>query len=272
MLLLTLLQRKLMYQPTIVPELSPAAMGAEREAADVTTETDDGLTLHGWHWKSRSTAADKPLVLFFHGNGGHRGHRTYDCQLFAECGADTLIFDYRGYAENPGKPSETGLALDARAAWRCATQQLGVPPERIVVFGASLGGAVAVRLSAELCDAGTPPAGLMLRSTFDSMVETAAWHYPWLPVRWVLTDRYPSIDYAPRVRCPVLQMHGDADTIVPIEFGRRLFERFPDRVDSGQPKRWVELPNTGHNDILRSAGPIVLSETRQFLADIAHTR
>lgn len=263
-IVLAFLQRKLMYHPTVEPDVTPESAGVADHAQGVIARTKDGLELHGWHWQA-SQEPERPVVLFFHGNGGNRRHRVYDCRLFADCGADTVIFDYRGYAENPGKPSEEGLTLDARAAWDFVTQTLKVPRERIVLFGGSLGGGVAVRLAADLCREGTPPAGLMLRSTFSSMVDAASWHYPWLPVRWVLIDRYPSVDLAPQITCPVLQMHGDNDRIVPIESGRMLFEAFPQESAGGVKPIFVELPYTGHNGVLQTAWDEVAQETKQFL-------
>ena len=119
----------------------------------------------------------------------------------------------------------------------------------IVVCGHSLGGAVATRLAAEMCEAGTPPGGLILRATFSSLTDEAAWHYPFFPVRMLLLDRYPSAERMGSVSCPVIQIHGALDDIVPIELGRKLFASVPERSASGIGKQFVELPRTGHNDI-----------------------
>lgn len=177
-------------------------------------------------------------------------HRIDDIDLLGRLGADVLIFDYRGYAENAGSPTETGLALDAQAAWNYATQQLHVPPERIVIFGESLGGGVAVSLAAEKCAAGSPPGGLILRSTFSSMTDTAAHHYPWLPIRLALLDIYDSLSRIDKVTCPLLMMHGDNDFVVPAVLGKRLFDAVPRESASGVAKRFVVLPGAGHNDVL----------------------
>ena len=270
-LVLTILQRKLMYHPTVVAELSPQSEGHGDHVEPVKCTTEDGIELNGWHWKCESNDSDRPVVLFFHGNGGNRSHRTYDCQLFAQCGADTIIFDYRGYAENAGKPTEDGLHADARAAWKFTTEELGTALVRVFIVGGALGGGVATRLAADVCRAGTPPRGLMLRSTFSSMVDAASWNYWYLPVRLVLKDRYMSIEHAPDVTCPVLQVHGNVDRIVPIKSGKELFASFPDSSRTDVARTFVELDGADHNGVLITSGEEVLAATKKFFAQIAAT-
>jgi fermentation-respiration switch protein FrsA (DUF1100 family) len=179
-----------------------------------------------------------------------------------------LIFDYRGYAENDGSPSESGLAIDARAAWDFATQELHVSPQNIVLFGESLGGGVAVTLAAENCKAGTPPGGLILRSTFSSMVDAASFHYPWLPIRLALLDRYDSLSRIGEVTCPILMMHGDNDHVVPFSLGEKLFDAAPVESATGVEKRLVVLKGAGHNDVLDMARGTMRSAIGNFLRDI----
>ncbi len=222
-------QRMLIYHPQpaekITASESPLPAGFVN---DFTYETEEGLTLRGWHLSRTGNASAslkncRRLVLFFHGNAGDRRGRIDYAQIFSGAGADVLLVDYRGYADNPGSPNETGLAEDARAAWKYATETCGVKPERIVLFGESLGGGVAVRLAQEVCQAGTPPAAIVLRSTFSSLADAARHHYPWLPVRWLLWDRYPSNERIGDVTCPVLILHGTEDNIVPYELGEKLY-------------------------------------------------
>ncbi|QDT67100.1 alpha/beta hydrolase [Calycomorphotria hydatis] len=254
-LMLAFLQRYLMYPATKALEL-PAQQVAHRFAGvpefggleDIRATTEDGLTLHGWHTRVASESSPAPAIILFHGNGGNRAGRLWEYQTHAELGAETIAFDYRGYGENEGSPSETGLLHDANAVWNYATNDAGLQPEQLILMGGSLGGGVAVQLAAKLCREGTPPAGIILRSTFYSMTDAAASHYPFLPVRWVLLDRYESFRFAPEITCPVLILHGDRDIIVPHSEGLRLFEQFPSVSSSGSPKQFVTLPEAGHND------------------------
>lgn len=274
--MLALLQRKLMYLP--LREAVPAVTTGlpDGQIHDVTLQTHDGLMLHGWlaladdapRDRQSISSDNRPLILYFAGNGGHRGYRLKEIRQFLGLGCHVLYFDYRGYAENPGHPTEAELARDADRAWQFATQELGVSPGRIVLWGESLGGGVAVRLAADLSDQGKLPRGLILRGTFTSMTDTAAWHYPWLPVRWLLLDRYPSIDHIPRVACPLLVLHGQQDRIVPFEMGQRLFAAAPERSRSGVPKTFVSLPAAGHNDVMYVAADEVGEAVRGFLGQI----
>jgi len=203
--------------------------------------------------------------LYFSGNAGNRAWRIPEFEVFTQLGCDVFVFDYRGYGENPGSPSEEHLAADATAAWRYATQTRRIEPHRLILFGESLGGGVAVRLAAEQCAAGTPPGGLVLRATFSSLPDAAAYHYPWLPVRWLLVDRYPSAARMPQVTCPILHIHGLRDTIIPIQLGKKLFAAAPPQSASGIPKRFVELPAADHNDILAVAVPEFRDAVAEFL-------
>jgi hypothetical protein len=124
-------------------------------------------------------------------------------------------------------------------------------------------------LAAERCVAGTPPGGLVLRATFSSLSDAAAYHYPWLPVRWLLVERYPSVERMPQVTCPILHVHGRQDSIIPIELGRRLFDAAPPRSAGGIAKRFVELPSAGHNDIVAVAQPEFRAAVAEFLKQLA---
>jgi fermentation-respiration switch protein FrsA (DUF1100 family) len=178
-----------------------------------------------------------------------------------------LLFDYRGYGENPGSPSETNFARDARAIWRFATESPAVLPRRIVVFGESLGGAVATRLAAEQSVGGNSPSGLILCGTFSSLTDTGTARFPWMPVRWLLVDRDPSADRIKAVTCPILQFHGDQDDVVPIEFGRRLFSAVPEQSATGIRKQFVELVGSGHNDFAESRFRVPVREFFHRLDD-----
>lgn len=171
-------------------------------------------------------------------------------------GMSVLLFDYRGYGGNPGTPSEKGLAADARAAQAWLAQQPEIDADRIVYFGESLGAAVAIELSLQ-----RPPAALVLRSPFTSLSDVGKVHFPWLPVGWLLAERYPSIDRIASLSVPVMVIAGDRDDVVPESLSRKLYDAAPD------PKRYLLVPGTGHNDPELADGPGMVDAVREFLSD-----
>jgi acetyl esterase/lipase len=185
-LMLALVQRSLIYFPTRAAAVLPADAGLPSDrvsAVQITSE--DGLTLHGWHvlpsWRGTETlgaadsipSAEDAVILYFSGNAGHRGYRGDELRTLADLDAQVFLFDYRGYGENPGRPTEKDLIRDARTAWQYLVDAHKIDPARIILFGESLGGGVAVQLAADLCGEGTAPGGLILRSTFSSLVDVA---------------------------------------------------------------------------------------------------
>lgn len=231
---------------------APAAFGLP-DAQPETFETEDGLELAGWFVPARVAGAGYTVVVF-NGNAGHRGHRAGLAAQLAARGVNVFLFDYRGYGGNPGLPSEAGLSRDARAALAAVGRRPGVDLTRIVFFGESLGAAVAVRLALEY-----PPAALILRSPFSSMTSIGSHHFPFLPVRWLLRDRYPSIDRIGRITSPLLVIAGDADRIVPIAESETLFEKAP------EPKRFVVVSGADHNDEALAEGPLVIRAIVEFV-------
>ena len=217
---------------------------------------------------SEGVSAGRPLVVYFGGNGLHRGRRLRTADLFNAIGADVLMVDYRGYGDNAGEPSEDALIADAKAVWRYVREDLGVPADRAVVCGESLGGGVAVQLAADASRRGEPPAGLVLRATFASLVQTAAYHYPFLPVRLLLADRFESFRAIADVTCPILQFHGRGDYVVPYPHGRELFAAAPERSASGVAKRFVTLEKAGHNNILWVDAEVYQDANAAFLREI----
>ncbi len=284
--MLAALQRSLIYQPTRATTIDPELTGLARgRVEEVVATTPDGLRIHGWCVRAMQGAPLRsshpaggnghrptPVVIYFPGNAGHRGFRSIELDLLSRLGADVYLFDYRGYGDNEGSPSEEHLAADARAVWQTVTGARGAKPSDIVLLGESLGGGVATRLAAEMCAAGTPPRGLILRSTFSSLADVAAYHYWWLPVRTLLIDRFPSSERIANVTCPILVIHGSADTIVPFSLGKRLFEAAPETSPQRIPKTFAVLRGAGHNDILYVARDEYVGTVRDFLNAIETPR
>jgi hypothetical protein len=263
------LVRKMTYFPEPADDLSPERLllPADRVRA-VQLPADDGLTLNGWHLLAGGPSSARPTALYFSGNGGNRAYRIAETGLLMNAGADVLLFDYRGYGDNPGSPTEQDLADDARAVWRFATQEQHVAPERIFLYGESLGGAVGTRLAAGLCAAGMPPAGLVLRSTFSTLADVAQHFYPLVPVKMFLQERYASIEQIPHVTCPILVLHGTHDTIIPYALARKLFAAAPATAADGTPKQFIDLVHADHNDVVEADGEALQSALSQFVAHI----
>ena len=282
LVMLASFQRRLIYQPTRAETIDPEFSGLGRgRVENVAVDTADGLKLHGWFLRAvpasprpaREPAGNdsvpaSPVVIFFPGNAGHRGYRAIELDLISRLGADVYLFDYRGYGDNAGSPSEENFAADARAVWRTVTGTRGASPSNVVLLGESLGGGVATRLAAELCLAGTPPGGLILKSTFSSLVDVAAYHYWWLPVRALMIDRFPSTERIASVTCPILVIHGTADTIVPLSSGRRLFDAAPPTSSQSVAKHFSELRGADHNDILFVARDEYTKRVGAFLGGV----
>jgi uncharacterized protein len=227
------LQRRLVYFPDAGPV--PAAGAVLPGARDVVLQTSDGLRLGAWFLPGRD--AEAPAVLVANGNGGHRGLRAPLAAALAGRGLAVLLFDYRGYGGNPGSPSEEGLARDVRAARAHLLEEAGVPPDRLLYLGESLGAAVVTELATE-----HPPAGLVLRSPFVDLAAVGAEHYPFLPVRALLRDRYPVAERVATIRVPTTVVLGGADSIVPPAQSRAV------ATAAAGLHRLVEVPGADHND------------------------
>jgi fermentation-respiration switch protein FrsA (DUF1100 family) len=251
-LLAWLFQRKLIYLP--LGQSVPPAADVLAGAREVAFRTDDGLELAGWFVPGERGA---PAVIVFNGNAGNRSFRAPLAEALARAGFSVLLFDYRGFGGNPGSPSETGLAADARAARAWLEAQDGIDPRSIVYFGESLGAAVALASAID-----EPPAALILRSPFTSMTDVAKLHYPFLPVGLLLKDRYPSIERVGGLKCPLLVLAGERDRIVPAALSRALYDAAP-----AGSKRLVEIPGARHNDYELLAGPRLIDEVVRFVRE-----
>jgi uncharacterized protein len=233
-------QRRLIYFPS---RAAPAVVAGAR---DVVVETSDGLRLSAWLFQATTPAS---AVLVTPGNAGNRADRLPLAAALVDAGLTVLLLDYRGYGGNPGSPSEEGLARDARAGWSYLTGH-GFPPERIILFGESLGAAVATRLATDL--AGPPPRGLVLRSPFASLVAVGREHYPFLPVGVLLRDRYEVAERVGRVRVPTIVVYGTADTVVPPAQSRAVAGAAANLADV------VAVDGADHNDPVLGAGPAAI--------------
>lgn len=192
-----------------------------------------------------STALSNQTVLVCHGNAENVAQSsawTGD-RLRHELSADVFVFDYRGFGKSEGSPTEPGVLADAEAAldWLC--QKTGKSPDEIIIVGHSIGGGPAVHLAAK-CNCKL----LVLQRTFSSLPDVAQFHYPWLPVRPLMRNRFPSVDRIKQYHCPLFQSHGDQDTVVPIDVAKKLFAAAP-----SQQKKFLEIGGMGHFDPLPNA-------------------
>jgi fermentation-respiration switch protein FrsA (DUF1100 family) len=229
--LMYLAQRAIMYLPETV-RTAPAAAGLP-VAEEVVLDTADGEKVIVWHVPPRE---DRPVVLYFHGNGGALQHRVPRFRKLADAGVGLVALSYRGFGGSTGKPSEAGLIDDARAAYAFAAARY--PASRLVLWGESLGTGVALALAAE-----KPVAKVMLDAPFTAAVDIAAAQYPFLPVRLLMKDQFRSDQRVARLAVPVLIMHGGHDTTIPVRYGERLYAMI------GTPKRFVRFDAGGHNDL-----------------------
>ena len=215
---------------------TPQHIGLEYERVELTT--DDGVQLEGWFLPAQQPRA---TLLFFHGNAGNISHRLDSLQLFHELGLAIFIFDYRGYGNSEGKPTEAGIYRDAETAWRYLIETRGIPSHEILLFGRSFGGAVAAYL-AERYEA----LGLVLESTFTSIPDLAAELYPWLPSRALARFHYDTRSRLSKIEMPVLVIHSPDDDIIPFSQGRELYEQ------AREPKSLLQINGSHNTGVLES--------------------
>jgi fermentation-respiration switch protein FrsA (DUF1100 family) len=245
------MQPAMVFLPARELAATPADWGLEYE--DVWIEAEDGLRLHGWYLPHPPGA--RKVLLFFHGNAGNISHRQASLEIFHRLGLNVLILDYRGYGRSEGRPSEQGLYRDARAAWAHLVEVRGVAPPDIVLFGRSLGGAVAAQLASEV-----QPGALILESTFSSARDLAREIYPLLS--WLIVSRYEfdTVARLAQVRCPVLVLHSREDEIIPFALGRRVY------AAARQPKMFQTLRGD-HNGGFLLSQPGYARMLADFLSD-----
>jgi len=239
-------QRQLLYFPDPRrPQLGDLAALGVREVQIVTA---DGLSLLGWY---RPPEEGRPVILYFHGNGGHIGYRAERVRRFAEGGFGLLTPEYRGYGGNPGSPSEAGLFADGTAALEFLSSER-IDPRRLVLYGESLGSGIAVYLAAQ-----HEVAAVILEAPYTSIAAVAQYHYPFVPVALLLRDHFNSLSRIGRVKAPVLIVHGGRDPVVPARFSKALYAAAP------EPKEIWFAADAGHEDL---AGYGALDAAFDFIA------
>lgn len=249
---LRFMEDSMIYFPTKYPDgfWQPAAFGVAVE--DCFFVSEDGVKLHGWVAPRDGAQA---TLLWCHGNAGNITHRLDNLKLLLErVNAHVFIFDYRGYGRSEGSPDEEGLYKDARAAYDYLLTRREVDPRRIILFGRSLGSAVAVDLALQ-----RPRAGLILESTFTSAKDMAKKVFPFLPVHYFIGVQFDSESKIAQLKVPILFMHGTADHTVPLELGKKLF-----RV-ANEPKEFYEIAGADHNDTYVVGGEAYFAKLNEFI-------
>lgn len=239
----------MIYFPSREVERTPAAIGLAFE--EVAPSTEDGLQLHGWFVTARVKSS--PTALILHGNAGNISHRLAKLAILHELGMNVLLIDYRGYGRSEGKPDEQGLYFDARAAHAYLTQARGIPECNIILYGESLGSAIAVDLAAQ-----SELGGVILEAPFTSMADVGRDVYPFLPVGLLARSKYNSLSKIGRVSSPLLLLHSRDDELIPIRHSERLLAAAPG------PKRLVELAGR-HNDAFLASETAYRAGLRDFI-------
>jgi len=232
-------QRELLYSPDPIAAVEPAHYDMLSGVRDVQLRTSDGLVLHSWYARA---PAGRPTIVMFPGKSSSLRGQRYRVAKFIDADMGVLLVGYRGYSGNPGEPSESGLYRDAAAAldW---LQAEGVPGGSVILYGISLGSGVATQMAAE-----RPHAALILEAPYTSIADVAAGRFPLIPVRWLIRDRFDSFARAASLVKPLLVMHGDSDTVIPQQLGRKLFAAV------NAPKEGFWPQGVGHDDLFDHGG------------------
>ncbi|MGI9523019.1 MAG: alpha/beta hydrolase [Hyphomicrobiaceae bacterium] len=247
-------QAELLYFPNAPSRAlgpGPDSIGIPYETVNLLTE--DGASLHAWYVPAPSP---RGVVLFFHGNAGNISHRLESLKIFHDLNLSTFIVDYRGYGLSDGKTTELGTYRDAEAAWHYLTEKRKVVASRIVIFGRSLGAAIAAHLASR-----RRPAALIVESGFISVPDLASDLFPWIPARLLTRFSYATGNYLRSVSAPVLVIHSRNDEVIPYEHGMSLFAHAP------EPKKFLEL-HGGHNDGFLISGRHYIVGLDAFIASL----
>jgi fermentation-respiration switch protein FrsA (DUF1100 family) len=252
---LFIFQGSLLYHPD--RSASDPVQSGLAEMQPMTAESADGLGLLSWYAKGQPK---QPIVIYFQGNAGNIGSRGHKVRPFLDAGFGVLLVGYRGFGVNPGKPSEVGLYADARAALSILHKE-GERERPLILYGESLGTAVATAMAVEQASAGTPVAALVLEAPFPSVTAAAGHHYPFVPVKWLLKDHFDQASRISQISAPVLVFHGDHDKTMPIRFGKALY----DKALMPKQSKWFE--GAGHNNLFDfGAGELSVNFIRQAVS------
>ena len=243
-------ESRLIYFPEHTLEGNPLRAGLTYE--DVWLHSDDGIKLHGWFMPSRQPSGLTLLLL--HGNAGNISHRMDKYAVLLGLGVNVFALDYRGYGSSTGEPSEAGLYHDADTAYHYLTGQRGIAPQRLILYGESLGSAVAVDLASK-----QPSGGVILEEAFTSAADVAQQMYPFLPMRWLVRSKFDTLDKIARINAPLLILHSQDDELFPLSYAQRLL------VAARLPKQLVVL-HGGHNDAFVVSATQYRTALQQFFA------
>lgn len=246
-------QSRLIFLPNVPSRAlgpGPDSIGLDFESVQFTT--DDGVKLHGWY-----VPAEEPrgVVLFFHGNAGNISHRLETIWILNQLTLSTLIFDYRGYGQSEGTTDEEGTYRDGQAGWRYLTEERGIAANDIVIFGRSLGAAIAAHTAKQ-----NAPGAVILESAFTSAPDMAAYLYPWLPARQLARIRYPTDAYVQDIKSPLLVIHSPDDELIPFRQGQEIFAL------ASRPKQFLQIRGS-HNDGFLLTGQRYTDGLDAFLTD-----
>jgi len=244
-------QEQLIFIPSRHLTSDPSAVGLGYE--NVTLDTPDGERLHGWYVPAENP---KGVLLFLHGNAGNISHRLASIEIFHQLDLSTFIIDYRGYGSSTGKISETGSYVDAETAWNHLTMARGHAPREIIIFGRSLGAAIAAWLAARV-----DPAGVILESPFRSLESLARQYYPYMPVGTLLRNHYPTETYVAAIHRPILIIHSREDELIPYSHGESLAATAAERAV-------LHTIHGGHNEGFLLSGETYVDAIRKFSEDV----
>jgi fermentation-respiration switch protein FrsA (DUF1100 family) len=258
---LFVMQTRLIFFPAAVLEKTPEFFNLDYQEVwlSVAAKSNKLEPIHGWWIKANQS--NGKVLLYLHGNGINIGANIGHAKRFYQLGFSVLLIDYRGYGRSQGSfPNEKRVYEDATAAWNYLVQQQKIPPQQIVIYGHSLGGAIAIDLAIKHPDA----AGLIVESSFTSIQEIIA-HRQMLrlfPVSFLLTQRFTSIKKLSQLHIPVLFIHGTVDLTVPAFMSQKLYNA------ASEPKKLILVPGAGHNNVAELAGEQYLQWVKSFIAEI----